>query len=89
MAFIIILLLIILNGYFSLAIAPSLHLFERILYPFIKLLTLSTRFILSAFSIKAANHEKITEKDLIRIFPFIKKNRPIACLSYLPAKATG
>jgi putative hemolysin len=51
----------------SLAIAPSLRLFSEILFPFIKLLTVSTRAILSAFSIKASNNEKVTEKDLKRI----------------------
>lgn len=48
----------------SLSIAPSLVLFSKILYPFIKLLTVSTRFILSSFSIKNAGNNKITEKDL-------------------------
>ncbi|WP_158800104.1 hemolysin family protein [Pedobacter sp. L105] len=48
----------------SLAIAPSLVIFSKVLYPFIKLLTASTRFILSALSIKKAGHKKISEKDL-------------------------
>jgi putative hemolysin len=51
----------------SLAIAPSLRLFSQILFPFIKILTASTRLILSSFSIKHANNKKITEKDLKRI----------------------
>ena len=48
----------------SMAIAPSLVVFSKILYPFIKLLTGSTRFILSVLSIKKADHKKISEKDL-------------------------
>lgn len=51
----------------SLAIAPSLRLFSEILYPFIKLLTATTRFVLSSLSIKASDNQKITEKDLKRI----------------------
>lgn len=51
----------------SLIIAPSLRLFSQILFPFIKILTISTRFILTSFSIKHANNKKITEKDLKRI----------------------
>lgn len=48
----------------SLAIAPSLLVFSKIIYPFIKLLTVGTRYILSLFSIKTADNRKITEKDL-------------------------
>jgi putative hemolysin len=48
----------------SLAIAPSLLFFSKILYPFIKLLTWSTHFIISALSIKTADNKKISEKDL-------------------------
>lgn len=48
----------------ALVIAPSLVIFSKILYPFIKVLTASTRFILSALSIKKADNKKITEKDL-------------------------
>jgi putative hemolysin len=48
----------------ALAIAPSLVLFSKLLYPFIKVLTASTRFILSALSIKKADNKKISEKDL-------------------------
>ncbi len=48
----------------SLAVAPSLVLFHKALYPFIKLLTRSTRFILSVLSIKKADHKKISERDL-------------------------
>ena len=51
----------------SLAIAPSLRLFSEILYPFIKLLTATTRLVLSSLSIKASDNQKITEKDLKRI----------------------
>jgi putative hemolysin len=51
----------------SLAIAPSLRIFSEILYPFIKLLTATTRFVLSSLSIKASDNQKITEKDLKRI----------------------
>src|SRR4051812_46493851 len=39
----------------SLAIAPSLLLFSKVLYPFIKLLTMSTRFIISMVSLKTAD----------------------------------
>jgi len=48
----------------SLAIAPSLAVFYKITYPFVKLLTVSTRFILSALSIKTAGNKKLSEKDL-------------------------
>lgn len=48
----------------SLAIAPSLLVFSKILFPFIKMLTGGTRYILSLFSIKTADNQKITEKEL-------------------------
>jgi len=48
----------------SMAVAPSLTVFHKVLYPFIKVLTKSTRFILSALSIKKADNKKISEKDL-------------------------
>ena len=48
----------------SLAIAPSLSLLSRILFPFIKLLTLSTRFILNLFSVKKGDDRKISERDI-------------------------
>jgi len=51
----------------SLAIAPSLRIFSEVLYPFIKLLTVTTRLVLSSLSIKASDNQKITEKDLKRI----------------------
>ncbi|MBV8389841.1 MAG: HlyC/CorC family transporter [Mucilaginibacter sp.] len=48
----------------SLAVAPSLALFSKIVYPFIKVLTASTRFILTVLSIKKADNKKISEKDI-------------------------
>jgi putative hemolysin len=48
----------------SIAIASSLTLFSSIAFPFVKLLTLSTRFFLNIFSIHKSENEKITETDL-------------------------
>jgi putative hemolysin len=48
----------------SLALAPSLLIIHKVLYPFVKILTKSTRFILSALSIKRANNKQISEKDI-------------------------
>jgi putative hemolysin len=50
----------------SLWIAPVLTLLSRILYPFIKILTLSTTFILSAAKFKNSE-KKITEDDIKQI----------------------
>lgn len=51
----------------SLAIAPSLSLFSKIIYPFIKLLTVSSRYLLSLFPIQSQGSKKLTEKDLRRV----------------------
>lgn len=51
----------------TLAIAPSLLFFTRIAYPFIKLLTVSTRFLLRAFRIKTEQKEQVTEQDIKRM----------------------
>lgn len=48
----------------SLAIAPSLNLISKVLFPFIKLLTWSTRFILDVLSIKRNDSKKISENDI-------------------------
>lgn len=48
----------------SLAIAPSLSLISVILFPFIKLLTVSTRFILDLLSIKKSDSRKMSERDI-------------------------
>lgn len=48
----------------SLAIAPSLSLFSKIIYPFIKLLTVSSRYLLSLLPIQSQGAKKLTEKDL-------------------------
>jgi len=50
----------------SLRIAPALTLLSRILYPFVKILTVSTRIILSAAKFKN-QEEKITEEDIKQI----------------------
>ncbi|TKT89382.1 HlyC/CorC family transporter [Dyadobacter frigoris] len=51
----------------SLAIAPSLSLFSKIIYPFIKLLTVSSRYLLSLLPIQSQGSKKYTEKDLRRV----------------------
>ncbi|TDO22392.1 hemolysin family protein [Pedobacter duraquae] len=48
----------------SLIIAPSLVIFSKIAYPFIKLLTYSTHKILELLAIKTPEHKKISENDL-------------------------
>ncbi|MFF5383278.1 hemolysin family protein [Pedobacter suwonensis] len=48
----------------SVSIAPSLAIFSKIAFPFIKLLTLSTRFLLNILSIRKPENEKITESDI-------------------------
>ncbi|WP_159476411.1 hemolysin family protein [Dyadobacter sp. 3J3] len=51
----------------SLAIAPSLSLFSKIIYPFIKLLTVSSRYLLSLLPIQSQGSKNFTEKDLRRV----------------------
>jgi putative hemolysin len=48
----------------SFLITPSMIIFSKITYPFIKLLTASTKFILGLFSINTIQTEKLTENDL-------------------------
>ncbi|PSL43877.1 putative hemolysin [Chitinophaga niastensis] len=45
-------------------ITPSMIIFSKIAFPFIKLLTVSTKFILGIFSINTIHEEKLTENDL-------------------------
>jgi putative hemolysin len=51
----------------SLFIAPSLSIFSKIIYPFIKLLTVTSRYFLSLFHIESTDNKKYSEKDLRRI----------------------
>ena len=51
----------------SLFIAHYLHLFSKLLYPFIKLLTVSTKWILSFLSIKNTGNKKVSEDDVRRL----------------------
>ena len=51
----------------SLAIAPSLVLFSKIAYPFIRMLTWSTRILLRAFKVKTQDQEQVSEQDLLRM----------------------
>jgi putative hemolysin len=51
----------------SLAIAPSLSVFSKIIYPFIRLLTVTSRYFLSLFHIESTDNKKYSEKDLRRI----------------------
>ncbi|MGF6930199.1 putative hemolysin [Chitinophaga sp. W2I13] len=48
----------------SYLITPSMIIFSKITYPFIKLLTASTKFILGLFSVNTIREEKLTENDL-------------------------
>lgn len=48
----------------SLLITPSMMIFSKITYPFIKLLTASTKSILGLFSINTIREEKLTENDI-------------------------
>jgi putative hemolysin len=48
----------------SMLITPSMIIFSKVTYPFIKLLTASTKFILGLFSINTIREEKITENDI-------------------------
>lgn len=48
----------------SLAIAPSLRIFSKLTYPIIKLLTVSTHWILNLLGIKRTEGRKVTEQDL-------------------------
>ena len=48
----------------SVLITPSMIIFSKITYPFIKLLTASTKFILGLFSINTIREEKLTENDI-------------------------
>jgi putative hemolysin len=48
----------------SILVAPSLLLFSRIAFPFVKLLTISTRFLLDKLHIHKQENEKISENDL-------------------------
>ena len=48
----------------SIAVASSLIIFSRIAFPFVKILTISTRFLLNILSIHTMENEKITESDL-------------------------
>ncbi len=48
----------------SMAIAPSLNLFSRILYPFIRLLTVTTQHFLGLLNVKKADEKKVSAKDL-------------------------
>lgn len=48
----------------SILITPSMIVFSKITYPFIKLLTASTKLILGLFSINTIREEKLTENDI-------------------------
>lgn len=48
----------------SYLITPSMIIFSKITYPFIKLLTASTKLILGLFSVNTIREEKLTENDL-------------------------
>ncbi|HEY9258405.1 hemolysin family protein [Chitinophaga sp.] len=48
----------------SILITPSMLIFSKVTYPFIKLLTASTKFILGLFSINTIREEKLTENDI-------------------------
>lgn len=48
----------------SVLITPSMIVFSKVTYPFIKLLTASTKFILGLFSINTIREEKLTENDI-------------------------
>ncbi|MBO9730851.1 MAG: HlyC/CorC family transporter [Chitinophaga sp.] len=48
----------------SILITPSMIVFSKITYPFIKLLTASTKLILGFFSINTIQEEKLTENDI-------------------------
>ncbi|SEW49929.1 hemolysin family protein [Chitinophaga arvensicola] len=48
----------------SYLITPSMIIFSKITYPFIKLLTASTKFILGLFSVNTIREEKLTENDI-------------------------
>lgn len=48
----------------SYLITPTMIIFSKVTYPFIKLLTASTKFILGLFSINAIKEEKLTENDI-------------------------
>ena len=48
----------------SLAIAPSLRLFSKFAYPVIKLLTVTTHYILSFLNIEKSKSRKVSEQDL-------------------------
>lgn len=48
----------------SYLITPSMIIFSKITYPFIKLLTASTKIILGLFSVNTIREEKLTENDL-------------------------
>ena len=51
----------------ALLVAPSLLFFTRVAYPFIRLLTASTRVLLRVLHIRTGQEEQITEQDLKRI----------------------
>lgn len=51
----------------SLAIAPSLLIFSKLAYPFIKILTFSTHKILALFPNKTLVHKEISENDLKKL----------------------
>jgi putative hemolysin len=48
----------------SVLITPSMIVFSKVTFPFIKLLTASTKFILGLFSINTIREEKLTENDI-------------------------
>ena len=48
----------------AIGVAPSLLFFSRLAFPFVKLLTYSTRFLLEKLHIHTQEKEKITESDL-------------------------
>ncbi|MBC9915626.1 hemolysin family protein [Chitinophaga varians] len=48
----------------SFLITPSMVIFSKITYPFIKLLTSSTKYILGLFHINTIREEKLTDNDL-------------------------
>lgn len=48
----------------SYLITPSMIIFSKVTYPFIKLLTASTKSILGLFSVNTIREEKLTENDL-------------------------
>ncbi|MGO4293501.1 hemolysin family protein [Chitinophaga sp. RAB17] len=48
----------------SYLITPSMIIFSKVTYPFIKLLTASTKLILGLFSINTIREEKLTENDI-------------------------